>query len=198
MAEGEFVYKPDLNRTHPPIDETVKMPRQVRLAVERAEDLIAGRQPRPIGVPAASAPSGSASKPTDAQINAALAWLEANVNSSNPDSTVALEIFRQGERIIKARRRGAQKPRKASTLVTQRLEALFQAFRELPPKFRQHPTGVKTIERLRKATLQKLGLPDKDSVLSEDTIRQDIRQLRPLLRVVQEGRMPPPGLPSRS
>ena len=119
MAEGEFVYKPDLNRTHPPIDETVKMPRQVRLAVERAEDLIAGRQPRPIGVPAASAPSGSASKPTDAQINAALAWLEANVDSSNPDSTVALEIFRQGERIIKARRRGAQKPRKASTLVTQ-------------------------------------------------------------------------------
>ena len=141
MAEGEFVYKPDLNRTHPPIDETVKMPRQVRLAVERAEDLVAGRQPRPIGVPAASAPSGSASKPTDAQINAALAWLEANVDSSNPDSTVALEIFRQGERIIKARRRGAQKPRKASTLVTQRLEALFQAFRELPPKFRQHPTG---------------------------------------------------------
>ena len=58
MAEAEFVYKPDLNRTHPPIDETVKLPRQVRLAVERAEDLIAGRQPRPVEVNAASAKRG--------------------------------------------------------------------------------------------------------------------------------------------
>ena len=142
--------------------------------------LLRGDNRGPLKSPAASAQSGSASKPTDAQIDAALTWLEANVDSSNPDSTVALEIFRQGERIIKARRRGAQKPRKASTLVTGRVEALFQAFRNSRLSSSSTPQE-QTVERLRKATLQKLGLPDKDSVLSEDTIRQDIRQLRPLL-----------------
>ena len=36
-------------------DENVKLPRQVRLAVERAEDLVAGKQPRPVENNAASA-----------------------------------------------------------------------------------------------------------------------------------------------
>ena len=132
---NEVVFRPDPNRNHPPIDENVRLPRQVLLAVERAEALIAGRQTRPVEVNAASAKSGSASKfPTDAQMDAALAWLEANADPSDPDSTIALEIFREGERIIEARRRGAQKPRKASDAVTQRMEALLQAFRELPLK----------------------------------------------------------------
>ena len=47
-AEAEFVYKPELNRTHPPIDETVKLPRQVRLAVEHAEELIAENNRGPL------------------------------------------------------------------------------------------------------------------------------------------------------
>ena len=139
MAEGEFVYKPDLNRTHPPIDETVKLPRQVRLAVERAEDLIAGKQPRPVEVNAATAkrknpPEFSYTGP---QMDAALAWLETKVDLSNPEfSTIAIELAREGAQVIKARRRGAQKPSEA---VTRRLEALFQAYWELPPDLQRAP-----------------------------------------------------------
>ena len=40
-------YRPDPSRSHPPIDKSVKLPRQVRFAAARAEDLIAGKQPRP-------------------------------------------------------------------------------------------------------------------------------------------------------
>jgi len=172
------------------VDEKVKLPAQARLAIERVEDLIAGRQPRPVEVNAASAKSGSASKfpYTDAQMDAALSWLEANVDRSNPDSMIALEIFREGARVIKDRRRGAQK---RSEAVTRRLEALLQAFRELSPKFQQHPTGKKTIERLRDAVIKKRGL----RALKEDTILKDIQQIPLLLRLVKEKIIPPPGQP---
>ena len=192
MNEVEFAFRPDPNRNHPPIDETVKLPRQVRLAAERAEDLIAGKQPRPVEVNAASAKSGSASKfPTDHQMDAARAWLEAKVDPSNPDSTIALEIFREGKRIIEARRRGAQKPRKTSKRAVRRVEFLLQAFKEFTPKFQKHPTGQQTVERLRKAVMQKLGV----RALSEETVRRDIREIRSLIRLVQTGNMPPPGQP---
>jgi hypothetical protein len=70
-----------------------------------------------------------------------------------------------------------------------RVEVLLQAFRELPPMFQQSPTGQQTVERLRKAVMQRLGL----RALSEETIRRDIREIRPLIRLVQTGKMPPLG-----
>jgi len=176
----------------------VKLPRQVRLDAARAEDLIAGKQPRLVEVKAASTKSGSASKLPypDAQIDAVLErWDQGTLNVSDPDFGIIIELAREGARLTKAHRYGAQKPRKASEAVTRRVKALLQAFRELPPKFQRYPTGQKTIERLRNAVIQELGLPDNDDVLSEDTIRQYIRQVRPLIRLVQKGKMPPPGQP---
>ena len=46
--------------------------------------------------------------------------------------------------------------------------------------------------RLLRAVVQKRGLSDKDETVTTETIRQDIRQLRPLLRLVQQGKMPKP------
>jgi hypothetical protein len=37
------------------------------------------------------------------------------------------------------------------------------------------------------AIVQKLGLRDGDDVLPEDAVRQDIRQVRPYLRLIQKG-----------
>jgi hypothetical protein len=177
------------------IDKNIKLPRQVRLGIARAEALIAGRQPPPFEV--TSAKSEKALPYTDAQIDAVLAWLDlAKLDSSNPEfGIIAIELAREGARLTKAHRRGAQKPRKKSEAVKRRMEALFQAFWELPPKFQRYPTGQKTIERLRKAVIQKLSLPDNDDVLSEDTIIHCIRELRPLIRLVQKGKIPPPGQP---
>jgi hypothetical protein len=120
------------------IDPKVKQPRQVKAALERAEALIAGRQPRPVDV------------------------------------------------------RGSRKLRKAratSAPAVQRVEALFQAFCELSPELQQHPTGGETVEALRQAVMQKMGY----GALHDETVRQDIRAIRPLLRLVQKGRMPPFG-----
>jgi hypothetical protein len=193
-TKTEDGFRPDPNRTHPPIDDKVKLPRQVRLAAARAEDLIAGKQPRLVEVKAASATSGSVSKIPypDAQIDAVLErWDQGNLAITDPEFSIIIELAREGARLTKAHRHGAQKPRKTSKPLTGRVEALLQAFRELSPKFQRHPTGIKTIERLREAVIQKRGL----RALSEETVRQDIRQIRPLLRLVQKGKIPPPGQP---
>jgi hypothetical protein len=193
-AETDLVLEVDPTRTHPPIDEDVKLPRQVLLGVARAEALIAGRQPPPYEVRAASAKSEKAFPYPDAQIDAVLErWDQGKLSISDPEFGVIIELAREGARLIKAHRRGAQKPRKKSNAVTQRLEAFLQAFRELPPKFQRYPTGQKTIERLRNAVIEKLRLPDNDDVLPEATIILCIRELRPLIRLVQRGKMPPPG-----
>jgi hypothetical protein len=196
-TKTEDGFRPDPNRTHPPIDDKVKLPRQVRLAAARAEDLIAGKQPRPVEVTATTKSRSASKLPySDAQIDAVLErWDQGNLKITDPEFSIIVELARECARLTKAHRRGAQKTRKTSKTVTKRLEALIQAFRELSPKLQAHPTGVPTIERLRKAIIQKLGLLDNDDVLSEDTIRQDIRQVRLLLRLVQKGQMPPPGRP---
>jgi hypothetical protein len=91
------------------------------------------------------------------------------------------------------RRRGAQEPRKKSDDVTRRMEAVIQAYRELSPKRQAHPNGAETIRKLRQSVIKKLGLRDQDDLISEDTIRHDMQELRPIFRLVREGRMPPPG-----
>jgi hypothetical protein len=194
LKNPDLVLEVDPNRTHPPINQDVKLPQQVRLALERIGDLIAGKQPQPVEVTRAKAEKSIPY--TDAQIDAVLErWDQGKLSVSDPEFGILVALAREGARHIKARRRGAQKPREKSEAVTRRGEALLQAFRELPPKGQRYPTGAKTIERLRKAVIQKLGLPDNDDGLSEDMIRQCIRELRPLIRLVQKGKMPPPGEP---
>jgi hypothetical protein len=174
------------------IDKNVKLPRQVVLGAARAEALIAGKQPPP---PEVRAAIGEKEFPyTDRQIDAALErWDRGKLSSSDPEFGIILELAREGARHIKARRRGAQKDRKQSEAVTRRLEALIQAYRELSPKLQAQPTGQTTIERLRAAVIRKLDLPDNDDVLSEDTVRRDIRLVRPIIRLVERGIIPPPG-----
>jgi hypothetical protein len=172
-------YKPtiDPDVKLPPIDPKVKLPRQVLLAVERAEDLIAGRPPRPVkAVP-------NAARPSDVEIDAVLKrW---NQGVFDPELRLILDLARGNWRGIKARRRGALK---TSEAVTRRLEALFQAYRELPSALQQHPTARETVARLRVAVSKKVG-----GALTEDTVRHDMKQIRPLMRLVQTGKW---GLPS--
>src|ERR1035437_1057747 len=181
---------------HSPIDETVKLPRQVRLAAARAEDLIAGKQSRPVEVTVARAKTRAQAKIPypDAQIGAVLErWDRGKLKVTDPDFGIIIELAREGAWLIKAHRQGARKARRTSTKVTRRLEHLIQAYTELSPKLQAHPTGQETIEQLRRAVIQKLGLADEDDVLPEETVRQDIRQVRPILRLVWKGIIPPHG-----
>jgi hypothetical protein len=107
--------------------------------------------------------------------------------------TTIIELAREGARHIKDRRRGARQPRKTSDMVTRRVEALVQCYRGFSPKRQKYPTGTTTLAALRRCIIAKLGLQDDDKVISEDTIKKDIQQLVPLLRLVRQGVIPPPG-----
>ena len=117
---------------------------------------------------------------------------QGRLDVTDPEFNVIIDLAREGARLIKAHRQGARAPRRTSTRVTRRLETLLQAFIELSPKLQAHPTGVLTVGRLLRAVVQKRGLSDTDETVTKETIRQDIRQLRPLLRLVQQGKMPKP------
>jgi hypothetical protein len=196
-TENAPPFRPEPNRAHPPNDEKVKLPHQVRISAARAEELIAGRPPHCL-VARHKTRSEPSIPYSDAQIDEVLErWERGDLKVSDPDFGIIVELAREGARLTKAHRKGAGRPRKTSTEVRRRLECLVQAFRELPPKFRAHHTGKMTIERLRAAVIRKLGLPDDDEVVSEDTIRQDIRQVRPILRLIQNGVIPPTGKPNR-
>ena len=85
-------------------DQNVKLPRQARVALERAEALVAGRPPRPVAVDAASL--------TNAQIDAVLARLDqGKLSVSDPDPGAVLALIREGARRIKADRQKAQTPK---------------------------------------------------------------------------------------
>jgi hypothetical protein len=172
------------------VDRNVKLPRQVRVAAEHAEALIAGRPPRPVAVDAASL--------TDAQIDAVLKRLDqGELNIPDRDPGIVIALIREGARRIKADRQKAQTPkaqaaRKAKdAAIKQRLKLVIEAVIDLPSKQKQHLTGAPTIKRLARVVGKKLGSP-----VTEATIRHDIRELRPrvlrpLLRSLQKGRIPP-------
>ena len=127
----EVVYRPDPSHVHPPIDEKV----QARLNAERAR-----RAKR------AKADAAKGELPfTDAAMNEALARAEADARTS--DDALVLAMAQEMRRVIKGRRRGAQKPRKPSDKVTQRIAATLRAFSELSPKLQKHPRGNLTVER---------------------------------------------------
>ena len=50
---------------------------------------------------------------------------------------------------------------------------------------------------VRQAVIQKLGVPDEDDAISEETIKKDIQQLGPLFRLVRQGIIPRSGKPIR-
>jgi hypothetical protein len=199
--EAETGFRSEPTRVLPPVDKHVKIPEQVHLAAARAEDLIAGRSSR-IETPGGKVRSKTRSKRgipySDTQMDEVLErWDRGTLNVNDPDFSIIIELAREGARLTKAHRSGAQKDRKKSTEVTRRMKALIQAYRELNPRLQKHPTGQPTIERLRKAIIRKLGLPNDDKELSEDTIRQDIRQVRPHLRLIEKGHIPATGKPIR-
>jgi hypothetical protein len=161
------------------VDRNVKFPRQVRVAAERAEALIAGRPPRPIAVDAASL--------THAQIDAVLERLDqGKLNISERDPGIVIALIREGARRIKADRQKAQTPkaqaaRKAKdAAIIQRQTLLIAAVIELPPKQKQYLTGAPTIKRLARVVGKRLG-----SSVTDATIKHDIRELRPFLRALQ-------------
>jgi hypothetical protein len=172
------------------VDENVQMPEQVRRAAELAEALVTGK-------PLARVPQRNETFPySDAEIGEVLRSI-GGLQAKDARLATIIALAREGARHIQARRRGARQPREKSDNVTRRLQALIQAYRELSPNLQKRPTGVRTINSLRNSIIQKLGLQDDDDVISEDTIRQDIRQVRLLLRLVEKGLIPRTGKPSR-
>jgi hypothetical protein len=139
------------------------------------------------------------SRPTfpysDARIREALArWTSATIlgrgglKPTDRDFKVIVALAHEGANHILARRAGARKPRVPSADVTRRLEATLDAYRSLSPNLQTHPTGEKTIEWLRKAVIERVGL--RDDELSEETVRNDINRLRPMFRLVRQGIIP--------
>ena len=171
-------------------DRNVKLPRQARVALEYAEALVTDRPPRPVAADAASL--------TDAQIDAVPARLDqGKLSISDRDPGIVIALIREGARRIKADRQKAQTPkaqaaRKAKDAdIELRLELVIEAVIKLSPKRKQHLTEVETIKQLARVVGKKLGGP-----VTEATIRHDIRELRPrvlrpLLRLLQKGLIPP-------
>jgi hypothetical protein len=172
-TQNESPFRPDPNRRHPPIDKSVRLP---RLTAAPAKTRTEAKFPY-----------------SDVEIDAVLdRWDQGKLVVTDPGFGIVIELARHGASMIKANRQGARKDRKTSTEVTKRLQYLIQSYGELSPKFRAHPTGQPTIERLRKSVIQKLGLADSDKALPEDTIRKDIHTVRPILRLIQKGIIPLP------
>lgn len=122
--------------------------------------------------------------------------MNTKMNKAKADrlSAVVEELARASDNqykkeLVKQALRALQ-PIPKSEEVTRRLNALLEAYRELPPKMQHKPTGRRTVDRLRDATIQKLNLPDNDDTVSEDTIRKDMQQLGSLLRLVRMGVIP--------
>jgi hypothetical protein len=175
-----------------PIDEDVQVPEQVRRVAALADSRVTGKS-----IPRAAQPNRTVPY-TDAEIEEALQQLErGEVEIIGPNYETIIGLAREGGRLIKAHRRGARESREKSEGVTRRLEALLQAYRELSEGFQKRPTGLNTIRLLRKKVIQKLGLQDEDDLISEDTIRQDIRLVRPYMRLIQQGIIPRTGSPKR-
>ena len=171
--DEEVVYRPDPGHVHPPIDEKV----QARLNAERTRR--------------AKADAAKGELPfTDAAMNEALARAEADTRTS--DDALVLAMAQEMRRVIKGRRRGAQKPRKPSDKVTQRIEATLRAFSELSPKLQKRPLGSLTVERLLEDVKAEGYRTD------EDTLAKDIAKVRPLIRLIQQGKLPPGRFRARS
>jgi hypothetical protein len=173
-----------------PPDENVKIPSQVSHTAAVANARATG-QPMP---PKPKPDARRRFPHSDADIDQALQRLKKGaLQVGDPEFDIVRDLAEEGARHIKSRRRGAQQPRENSNIVTRRMEALVQGYRELSPKMQAHPNGAETIRKLRKSVIKKLDLSDQDDLISEEMIKHDMRQLGPIFRLVREGKMPQPG-----
>lgn len=125
----------------------------------------------------------------DAEIDQALQRLRSGaLQISDTEFEVIRDLAEEGAQHIRARRRGAQRPRKISDEVTRRLRALLSSYQDLSPKLQKHRTGTITVEALRRSVIKKLGLRDDD--VTEDMIQDDMKQVRPLMLLIREGKIP--------
>ena len=187
----DLPYRPDPKRIHEEIDRNVKLPRQVGHAAATAEALSAGTAVPP---PRPSKARSRGFQHTDAEIDQVLQdWDRGALKPDDPNFEMIIDLAREGARHIKARRRGAQRPRKASGKIIQRINALLEAYIGLSPKLQATPTGARTVAALRKSVIKKLGLRDNDDAISEDTIIKDVPQLGGLFKLVREGVIPRSG-----
>lgn len=193
---GELEFRPDPKQTHPDIDPKVKLPGKVRHAAALADALSTGKPVPP--TPQSSRTRSRRIEYTDAEIDQVLQdWDRGALKPTDPTFEIIIGLAQEGARQIKARRRGAQQPREKSDDVTRRQEALLESYREQSSKRQKTPTGENSVAALRQSVIQKLGLQDDDDVVSEDTIKKDIQQLRPLFRLIERGIIPPNGKPVR-
>lgn len=192
---SEEPFRPDPNREHPPIEAGVSVPDQVSHAAALANALASGKAYSPTETRGKTAAKVGFPY-SDSQIDHALGRLDqGELQTTDPEFEIVKSLAVEGARLIKAHRRGARQPRKISDDVTRRLDALLEAVRELSPFRLKNLTGTETLRSLRASVIEKLGVKDRDKILSEDTIRSDIQLLRPLLRLVQKGLISAPGKP---
>jgi hypothetical protein len=171
------------------IDQDVQLPEQVLHAAALANALVTGEPlaPVPARKRTRSDPKISC---TDGEVDEALQRLDrGDVRISGPQSTIIIELAREGARLIKAHRRGARKERKNSPAVTRRLEAVLHGYRELPSHLQKRPMGKGTLLALRRRVSAKIS----PQHISDDTIKKDIEQFLPLLRLVRLAVIPPAG-----
>jgi hypothetical protein len=169
-----------------PPDENVKLPSQARYAASVAEALVKGQPvpPKPTPLPQAGFPH------TDAEIDQALEGLrQGKLGLNDPEFKVIHDLAEEGAKHIRSRRRGAAQPRTTSDQVKRRRRALLEGYTRLSPKLQKNYTGTPTVRKLRDFVVKKLDL--NDDRVSEDTIKGDIQQLRPLMRLIREGKIPP-------
>jgi hypothetical protein len=169
----------------PPPDENVKLPPQVKHAAAVANARATG-QPVP---PKPKLQARPGFPHTDTEIDDALQRLrQGTMQLSDPEFKVIHDLAEEGAQHIKSRRVGGGQPRTSSDEVKRRLKALLHGYQQLSPRLQKTPTGASTVGKLRDFVVKELNLPD--DVVSEETIRHDIRQVRPLMRLILEGKIP--------
>jgi hypothetical protein len=124
-------------------------------------------------------------------------YARKKIKVTGPDFLIIMALAREGAEHIRNRRAGAQKPRKTSAKVTQRVNAILKTYLGLSPNLQKHPTGTMTISRLREGAIRELGLPDNDKAISEDTVRHDVKELGPIIRLVRQGIIQPGRAPAK-
>jgi hypothetical protein len=125
---------------------------------------------------------------SDSEINEALKYLDrGNLNNSDLLFSTIIQLAREGAKMIQARRDGARKPRAKSDIVTRRMEAELQAYRELSPRRQALHNGAMTLRDLLRL-LQKKGFN-----VPQELLRHDLQQLGLILRLIRKGIVPKPG-----
>jgi hypothetical protein len=167
-----------------PPDRNVKLPLQARHDAAVANALATG-QP----VPPKPKLERQGFPHSDAEIDEALQLLETGqLQVSSAEFKVIHDLAVEGAQHIKSRRRGAGQPRNISVDVMRRRRALLSVYGGLSPKLQKNPTGMPTVAKLRNGLSKALNL--RDDKLSEETILHDIRQIRPLMRLIRDGKIP--------